>query len=386
LADVVFSFAGNDKIETFEGDDIIFAGFGHDWISASAGNDTVFAGAGNDTVSGGDGNDYLYGGFGDDVVVGDKGDDVMIGGFGNDVLVWNNGDGSDIISGGAGYDTVEVNGSSTAGDNFVLGRNADGKAFFERTGLDGQVGTGRFTLTVDTSERFDVNAGGGNDTFVVNDLAYTGVEVVEFDGGEGNDLFDASNSSVKVKAEGGVGNDTLIGSRFADTIIGGDGVDTLTGGKGRDLFVYNGDPFANGTPALNAATGINALNQPDVITDYTIGEDVFALGRQALGIDSLIFQNGFISDITGNGNVIVLQGGFANAAAAAAAIRDNNAITADEGVFVYFNINLGISRLVYSEDLGDGGDISVLANLTNQAGDTGLANLANFTASDFALV
>ena len=193
-------------------------------------------------------------------------------------------------------------------------------------------------------------------------------------GGRGNDFLD-----------GGVGKDAIFGDRGDDIIVGGDGVDTLTGGSGEDRFVYSGNPFANGTPAPAGNTGINVLNTPDIITDYEIGEDQFVLDSSDLGIDNIVFQSGNSSQISGNSNVIVLLNPFAAAGAAAKAIADNNQITSDEGAFIYFNTTLGISRLVYSKDLGDGGDISVLANLNNQAGDAGLANLANFSANDFSL-
>ena len=84
--------------------------------------------------------------------------------------------------------------------------------------------------------------------------------------------------------------------------------------------------------------------------------------------------------------MIVLTDPFPAAGAAARAIANNDKITADEGVFVYFNSTLGLTRLAYSQDLSDGGDVSVLANLTNQRGDAGLANLERFSAADFQLV
>jgi len=43
----------------------------------------------------------------------------------------------------------------------------------------------------------------------------------------------------------------------------------------------------------------------------------------------------------------------------------------------------GINELVYSADLSHGGNYSVLANLTNQAGDAGAALLPGYTANNF---
>lgn len=196
----------------------------------------------------------------------------------------------------------------------------------------------------------------------------------QFVGGEGNDFLD-----------GGLGSDILAGAGGNDLISGGAGVDVISGGAGADTFLIDGNPFANGIPAPAGATGINVLNQPDIIADYTIGGDRFAFDGQDLGISNFTFQKGVSSQIAGDGNFLVLLDPFPAAGAAARAIANNNNITADAGVFAYFNSTLGVTRLVYSRDLGDGGDISVLANLDNQRGIAGLSNLANFTASDFTV-
>lgn len=214
----------------------------------------------------------------------------------------------------------------------------------------------------------DALSGGNN-----RDFLFGGLGDDQLNGDNGNDVLD-----------GGIGVDTLLGGNGNDMVVGGDGVDTLTGGAGRDQFVYRGNMFANGVPAPAGTTGINVLGQPDIITDYTIGEDQFLLDALDLGMDPIAFQKGTSGQIA-NGNVIVLTDTFAAAGAAARAIANNNSITAEEGVFVYFNTTLGLNRVVYSKDLGNGGDISILANLDNQRGAAGQAALANFTAADFAL-
>ncbi|MBE9179996.1 hypothetical protein IQ268_15610 [Oculatella sp. LEGE 06141] len=373
--DVLIGGTGDDTIAGNAGNDRITAGSGDDTIEGGSGRDRIAGGAGDDNISGGSGNDLLLGGSGNDFITGDRGNDIMSGDAGDDTLVWNDGDGNDIMSGGDGRDTIEVNGSSSRGDNFVLGKNAQNQAFFERTGLDG-LAIGQFDLTVDTSEVFDVNGGGGNDTFIVNDLTDTGVEVVEFNGGEGNDILDARNSSTRVVAVGGNGDDTLIGG--TGTIVGANNAtlgDTLTGGAGRDKFQFSTDPFAGGVAGQN-------LNRPDVVTDFAIGEDQVVFDRQQFGLNQLNFQKGAVGALSGNNNLLVLEGGFANAGAAAAAIRDNNNITSGRGAFVYFNQTLGFSRVVFSEDLANGGRFSVQANLINL---TDVANQGNFSAAEFGL-
>jgi Ca2+-binding RTX toxin-like protein len=375
--DTVFGGTGNDSITDASGNDLLSGGDGNDVIDAGSGLDQVYGDSGNDTISGGDGDDTLDGGIGDDDVIGNKGNDRMIGGLGNDVLDWDDGDGNDVMSGNDGNDTIEVDGSVTKGDNFVLGKNLDGRAFFERVGLDGQP-VGKFNLTVDTSEIFDVNGHVGNDTFIVNDLSNTGVVEVQFKGEEGNDLLDGRNTSTHLVADGGDGDDILIGGigtivdpQDPTGLLG----DSLTGGAGRDKFGFATDPFAGGVSGQN-------LNRPDVITDYEIGIDQLVFDRQKFGLSTLKFQRGDVTQLAGDSNVLVLGGQFTNAGAAAKAIAANDAITAKNGFFVYFNSTKGFSRVVYSQDLATGGPFSVQANLTNLKSPNAQTQ---FTANDFSL-
>ncbi|NJO78206.1 MAG: calcium-binding protein [Cyanobacteria bacterium RM1_2_2] len=392
----VFNVVGGGGNDTFTVKDLTGAGVELIQFDGGEGNDSLNAqetaiqisaqgGAGDDTLIGSSANDTLDGGDGNDVVVGAKGDDRMIGGAGDDVLAWADGDGNDIMSGNDGRDTIAVQGALAKGDNFVLGKNAAGKAFFERNGLDGQpvnATNGGFTLTVDTSEVFNVLGEGGNDTFVINDLANTGVEVIQFAGGEGNDSVDASKSSTRLIADGGAGDDILTGGTGTITVTNANNIavttgDTMTGGLGKDQFRFLNDPFANGNPAQN-------LNQPDVVTDFEQGQakDQLVFGGQAFGLNELKFLKGDVKQLSGDSNLLILEGEFANAGLAAAAIRDNNNITAGRGVFVYFNNTLGFSRAVFSTDLANGGPFSVQANMTN-LGSSALQ--ANFVKENFAL-
>lgn len=238
-----------------------------------------------------------------------------------------------------------------------------------------------------------VSGDGGNDTIFGgegNDAIFGGSGTNMLFGDAGNDTIVAGSEGFSPGDEGdfisgGVGNDSLVGGAANDLLSGNDGIDTLTGGAGPDQFLFEGDPFNNGAPAPAGQTGILALNRPDIITDFSIAEDQFMFARQDLGIDNLNFQQGVSSQI-GDGNAIVLTDPFPAAGAAARAIANNPNVTADEGVFAYFNSTLGITRLVYSQDLGDGGPISVLANLPGQQGPEGLANLAAFTPNNFTLI
>ncbi|MEM8676509.1 MAG: calcium-binding protein [Cyanobacteria bacterium P01_G01_bin.67] len=305
---------GNDTLIGGAGDDLFLGGNGNDLTDGGAGNDTadfsdipfeitanLQAGTAqyvvNDMVvedqlisienlngsalndyfigddqanvfQGGEGIDTLEGYGGNDTIIGDKGDDLKIGGEGDDRFIWNNGDGSDIMEGDKGYDITEVNGALEAGDDFELRANGD-RTEFERLNL------GNFTLNVDNVERFEINGGGGDDTLNVKDLTGTDVQQVVFHGGEGDDLFDASQTSVDILAFGDAGNDSLTGGKGDDLLEGGDGDDLLTGGKGADTFVVGFD-------------GI------DTIADFNFAEgDIIQLSAQEWGIsdyDSLSYN------------------------------------------------------------------------------------------------
>jgi serralysin len=179
------------------------------------------------------------------------------------------------------------------------------------------------------------------------------------------------------------GDDVLNGGKGNDVLVGGEGVDTLTGGIGKDQFVFSDNPFSGG-PTVTAANGIQVLNKPDKLTDFAIGEDQLVFSKNQLGVEKLDFTFGTNNDSFGPGNLIVItENTFANAAAAAQGLANNASITADAGIFVYFNSTLGKARVVFSQDLSDGGPISVIGQLDNI---TNVADLSKFTAKDFALV
>jgi Ca2+-binding RTX toxin-like protein len=194
------------------GADQLAGGDGLDVINGGPGADVAAGGASADLISGGDDNDRLSGEAGDDRLVGDRGADQLIGGDNDDVNVWNNGDGSDEEQGGPGFDRLEVNGASPAGDEFKLLAEG-GVTKFERVNLV------KFTLTMPAVE------GRG------------GIEAASINGGAGDDVFTVSAGlgGFSVNSDGGAGNDKLTGAEEADNFSGGSGDDTIATGGGRDV-------------------------------------------------------------------------------------------------------------------------------------------------------
>jgi Ca2+-binding RTX toxin-like protein len=91
-------------------------------------------------------------------------------------------------------------------------------------------------------------------------LSGTDVQQVNFRGNQGSDFLNATTTNVKILADGGVGNDTLIGGRNNDTLIGGEGGDLLEGGGGNDVLIGGSLNIAT-TGFIDTLTGGNGSDQ-----------------------------------------------------------------------------------------------------------------------------
>ncbi|MGC1693399.1 MAG: calcium-binding protein, partial [Pseudolabrys sp.] len=171
----------------------VFGGNGNDTISlanvvpvpgqATLPTARLFGGNGNDTLIGSAGTDILDGGTGNDTVVGGKGGDTASLGAGNDTFVWNNGDGSDVVEGQAGFDTLVFNGNVDPAIaeqiKIFADVNDNGRATLFRT-------QGAITMDLNSVERIELNdALGGTDNITINDLTGTDVKQVAIDLGAG---------------------------------------------------------------------------------------------------------------------------------------------------------------------------------------------------------
>ncbi len=269
----------------------------------------------------------LLGGDGNDFVDGQQGNDVGLLGAGEDVFQWDPGDGSDVVEGQDGFDKMLFNGSAAA-ENFDASANG-GRVRFLRN-------VGNITMDLDDVEQIDLNALGGADNLVVNDLSGTDLSEIDTDlaapagsgvgdaqadnvtvvgsagsdiavvagqgsnlevvglathvsvtgveptldrltvsGVDGDDVVDASGiaaGSMLLTVNGGIGDDVLIGGDGDDIISGNEGDDVLLGGPGTDT--------------LDGGPGDDTLIDGEIVTDgLVVGEDVarraHASGRRA---------------------------------------------------------------------------------------------------------
>jgi Ca2+-binding RTX toxin-like protein len=258
---------------------------GDDSINASA----LQAGALSLTLNGGDGNDTLVGGDGNDTVNGGRGNDLALMGGGDDAFVWNPGDGSDIVEGQAGSDKMVFNGANIAEEievsangtrvrftrdiaSIVMDLNGVETVDFNALGgadlitVDDLSGTDLTTVNVNlaalggagdgSADNVVVDGTNGSDAILVAGDA-SGVSVLNLPavvnvfGGEiandrltvralaGDDVVEATGlaaNAIQFTADGGTGDDILIGSTGNDTLLGGDNDDILVGNGGTDVL------------------------------------------------------------------------------------------------------------------------------------------------------
>src|ERR1044071_485873 len=84
-----------------------------------------------------------------------------------------------------------------------------------------------------------------------------GIQLILIFAHSGDDIISCSQSPIPCFIRGGAGNDTEIGSTFADTLIGGSGNDVLYGGEGDDLLVGRaGDDALHGEEGNDRLFGL----------------------------------------------------------------------------------------------------------------------------------
>ncbi|HSD41951.1 MAG TPA: hypothetical protein VLD36_08785 [Burkholderiales bacterium] len=343
-------------------------------INALGGNDTISAatvlagtigltldgGAGDDTIIGGANADLLIGGAGNDTVRGGRGADVARLGDGDDLFTWDPGEGSDVVEGQAGFDTMLFNGAGV-NENIDVSANGERVTFFRDFAS--------ITMDLNDVERIAFNALGGADNVVVKDLSGTDateiaidlagtlggsagdgqVDQITLNGtqgddavqvslagsvgivnglaatvsidhfeadkdlllvklGAGDDIVDASllpAGAIGLVADGGDGDDGIIGGGGDDVLLGGagddvllgsDGDDVLDGGDGDDLLIGGAgdDLFLNGEILEGFVAGAGTEDRIDLrgVADAGDFDSIVARSQDVGGSAVLDLGNG----------------------------------------------------------------------------------------------
>jgi hypothetical protein len=179
---------------------------------------TIAGGDGADVLSGGQTqvaaeNERYKGGDGTDFVDAGKGADTAYLGEGNDTFNWDNGEGSDVVEGQDGPDTLVFNGAAIA-ENVTMSAN-NGRLTFFRT-------QGSVTMDTDGVETVVDNALGGADSVTVNDLSGTDVTKTNIDlaGTLGGAAGDGAIDSVTVNGTNGDDDINIAGNGSGADVTG----------------------------------------------------------------------------------------------------------------------------------------------------------------------
>jgi len=302
---------------------ILRAGDGNDVITAGNGlagliNLTLDGGAGDDTITGGDGNDTITGGDGNDLVVGGKGADTAQLGAGNDTFIWNQGDGSDAVNGGDGTDTLVFNGAA-GGENIDISANGHNARLTRALG--------NITMDMTSIEHIQVAPLGGADTVTVNDLSNTGVSEVDIDLGV-NGAGDGQADTVVINATAKADAINVVNNNGVITVSGLSAEVNITNFEATDRLVINGlggNDVISATNFTGALTGIlftaNGGDGNDILVGTT-GDDVLSGGA---GNDLLIGNGGQDTLDGGTGHNTIFHSAVDPKTVAAAASASGNA-------------------------------------------------------------
>ena len=263
---------------------------------------TLDGGRGDDQISGGRGVELFLGGSGNDTIDGNQGNDRALMGAGDDTFIWDPGDGSDVVEGQDGADTMRFNGANIA-EKFELSANGPRLRFTRDIG--------NITMDTDDVERVDVNALGAVDLVTVHDLSGTDVSRVNVDesnpagSGLGDNAIDqvvveGTNGNNVVSVEGSNGSARVAGLAALVSITGAEpATDTLT------IKALDGDDVVEATALAANAIMFTADggNGNDVLVG-SAGNDVLAGGA---GDDILIGGPGLDSLDGGPGNNTLIQ-------------------------------------------------------------------------------
>ncbi len=282
-----------------DGDDVIVGGAGIDYLSGGAGTDRILGGAGNDQLAGGAGIDQVYGGAGDDVLI------LSTEGLGA----------GEVVSGGAGHDTLRLVGTGNALTEIdltrvqIAGMEALSPDFRVRISVGQLAQFDTFNvgkLTVKGAAPLDLGHATGYIGWIVLETPGARLSLTGFagktavTGSEGADTIHAADGGSELK--GGGGNDWL---------WSGIGADTLRGGAGRDRFVFATDPSG----AIDRIADFVAVDDSVMldhgvftalpVTHGAIGRAAFWIGAQAHDAsDRIVYDAGtgaLYYDADGNG-------------------------------------------------------------------------------------
>lgn len=454
VAATIFGGLGNDSIITEQGADSVVGGEGNDIITTGAANDTVDGGAGNDSVTVGTGTNSVVGGAGNDTIT--SGTDVQAAGYfdageGDDLIDLDGAanTGANTVIGGLGADTITLDvdnggsatiwgGSSTndtadgADSITVLDAVSDEAITIYSTGGDDTITVGMEYLatvfggqgadSITTSDDADSITGGeGNDVIVAgagdntvlgsegDDSITSGAGNDSIIGGEGNDTISAGAGTNTITGNAGADNitsgagaDTIDGGEGNDTIKGADGADSITGGAGADQFVF--ENIGGATADANIITDfsttdgdkVGGFSEADIegltlTTDLVSAADATSITAASIAVTTV--SAAYDLGTAGTGNVLLISGDYANAAAVETALEvggdraltANNAYAAADSFLIAYDNGSNTTLALFNSTAitADDATFAATATVSDLITLNGVSDATTLTASSF---
>ncbi len=285
--------------------------------------DNILSGnSGNNTLTGLTGNDWLDGGNGADTLIGGTGDDTYVVDNVADSVLENAGEGTDTVRAAIsmtlgqnlenltliGYDAINATGNEL--DNVLIG-NANNNR------LDGGIGADSMA------------GGGGNDTYVLDDLGdsvsesvYQGIDTViaPFNYTLGANVENLVLTGTALTGTGNELDNALTGTAADNTLSGLAGNDVLDGGAGADLLIGGTGDDTYVVDSLGDTTVELAGQGSDTIMaglTWTLGanfENLTLTGTAAIDgtgneLDNMLTGNAAANTLTGLAGNDTLDGG-----------------------------------------------------------------------------
>jgi Ca2+-binding RTX toxin-like protein len=332
------AYGAADVIWAGNGDNIILGGMGADTITTATGTDVIlgdngivtYAGAtgslklsqivsmvtsrgGNDVITTGDGTKHIVGGFGADTITAGAGNHNVIGdngqidydtdgtrkilattdteansAYGDADTITITGDGSNIILGGMGADTIKSEATTAGTTDIILGDNGT-------VTYAGTTGSLKLSQIVST-----VTSRGGNDVIT------TGDGTKHIVGGYGQDAITAgAGNHVIIGDAGQIDYDTdgtakIIATTDTDTHPEYGAADTITAGNGNNIILGG-----MGADTITTATGTDVILGDNGIVTYAGATGSLKLHQI---ISTVLSRGGNDTITTGNGNKQIVGG------------------------------------------------------------------------------
>jgi Ca2+-binding RTX toxin-like protein len=253
-------------------------------VVGATGADVLTGGAGNDTLTANDGANTVFGGAGNDTISSGSGIDRLYGDNGGTktvttIIITDTVNG-ELVSGEVF--TVTIDGIATAYTATVadVGGDLSSDVLNTMVSLVGAINANTQLAGIVTATAPTVTTTTGSATGTLTFIA-DGVHTLAFTRGAATASITATTATGTAGTAGTVGDDIITGGAGADLIFGGGGVDTLTGDAGIDRFFFlNGQARLSSLPTITdyrSATGNNA----GALDTILIGDQVVVAGTTA---------------------------------------------------------------------------------------------------------